>query len=298
MLLDEYQDTNVAQAELMAALFGGGHPVTAVGDPDQNIYAWRGASPLQPAATSPSEFPRADGTPAARLPLYTNFRSGARILAAADTVIAPIPDAQRPDPDKQLRPVAGQRRGRGRRSPRHSDEWTEARWIAERVRRAARRRAPLVRDRGAVPHVSRLFGLLQRAFDERGVPVEIVGLAGLLKLPEVVEVLAYARAVHDPTASRGARADPARARGTASGSRTSRCVAALGEAARTTRCASTMTEDDVEAEPFLFAEALEHLDEVEDLSDEGRARLEEFRDELRVAARRGARARSASSWAR
>src|SRR5262249_56787782 len=48
---------------------------------------------------------------------------------------------------------------------------------------------------------SRLFGLLRQAFDERGVPVEIVGLAGLLKMPEVVEVLAYARAVHDPTAS-------------------------------------------------------------------------------------------------
>ncbi|HSL15811.1 MAG TPA: UvrD-helicase domain-containing protein, partial [Actinomycetota bacterium] len=44
VLLDEYQDTNHAQAELMRALFGGGHPVTAVGDPDQNIYAWRGAS--------------------------------------------------------------------------------------------------------------------------------------------------------------------------------------------------------------------------------------------------------------
>jgi DNA helicase-2/ATP-dependent DNA helicase PcrA len=44
VLLDEYQDTNVAQARLMEALFGDGHPVTAVGDPDQNIYAWRGAS--------------------------------------------------------------------------------------------------------------------------------------------------------------------------------------------------------------------------------------------------------------
>ena len=44
VLLDEYQDTNVAQAKLMRAMFGAGHPVTAVGDPDQNIYAWRGAS--------------------------------------------------------------------------------------------------------------------------------------------------------------------------------------------------------------------------------------------------------------
>jgi DNA helicase-2/ATP-dependent DNA helicase PcrA len=43
-----------------------------------------------------------------------------------------------------------------------------------------------------------------------------------------------------------------------------------------------MTEDDVEAEPFLFAEALERLDEIEGLSDEGLARLIEFRDELRA----------------
>ena len=103
VLLDEYQDTNVAQADLMHALFGGGHPVTAVGDPDQNIYAWRGAS-LYNLLEFPERFPRSDGTPAARLPLYTNFRSGARILAAADTIIGPIPDAQRPDPDKELRP--------------------------------------------------------------------------------------------------------------------------------------------------------------------------------------------------
>jgi DNA helicase-2/ATP-dependent DNA helicase PcrA len=37
VLLDEYQDTNVAQARLMAGVFGDGHPVTAVGDPDQYI---------------------------------------------------------------------------------------------------------------------------------------------------------------------------------------------------------------------------------------------------------------------
>ena len=44
VLLDEYQDTNVAQATLIGRLFGEGFPVTAVGDPDQSIYAWRGAS--------------------------------------------------------------------------------------------------------------------------------------------------------------------------------------------------------------------------------------------------------------
>ncbi|HEY5859981.1 MAG TPA: UvrD-helicase domain-containing protein, partial [Actinomycetota bacterium] len=72
VLLDEYQDTNVAQARLMEALFGEGHPVTAVGDPDQNIYAWRGAS-LYNLLEFPSAFRSADGTEAPRLPLFTNF---------------------------------------------------------------------------------------------------------------------------------------------------------------------------------------------------------------------------------
>ncbi len=44
VLLDEYQDTSQAQLVLLRALFGGGHPVTAVGDPCQSIYGWRGAS--------------------------------------------------------------------------------------------------------------------------------------------------------------------------------------------------------------------------------------------------------------
>ncbi|MFA6298592.1 MAG: UvrD-helicase domain-containing protein, partial [Nocardioides sp.] len=41
VLLDEYQDTSVAQALMLRRLFGGGHPVTAVGDPNQAIYGWR-----------------------------------------------------------------------------------------------------------------------------------------------------------------------------------------------------------------------------------------------------------------
>ncbi len=51
VLLDEYQDTSVAQARMLAHLFSGpdddpgrGHAVTAVGDPNQAIYGWRGAS--------------------------------------------------------------------------------------------------------------------------------------------------------------------------------------------------------------------------------------------------------------
>ena len=93
--------------------------------------AWRGAS-LFNLLEFKDRFTSEDGTPAATLPLYTNFRSGARILAAADTVIAPIPASQRPDPDKVLDawPANGEGEVEVRR---FSDEWTEACWIADRI---------------------------------------------------------------------------------------------------------------------------------------------------------------------
>jgi DNA helicase-2/ATP-dependent DNA helicase PcrA len=273
VLLDEYQDTNVAQARLIHALFGGGYPVTAVGDPDQNIYAWRGAS-LYNLLQFPTQFPRADGTPARKLPLYTNFRSGAFILDAADHVISPLPPEQRPDPDKALVPFEPNGAGEVEIS-RYPDEWTEALAIAGRLR--------TIHDRGeawsscaVLCRTSRLFYSLQEVFREHDIPVEIVGLAGLLTLPEVVEVLAYARAVADPFASvalarillgpryRVGFKDVAR-------------VAAWSKS----RNSRARTTEEGEAMPYLFAEALEHLDEAEGLSDEGRGRLEAFRSELR-----------------
>jgi ATP-dependent DNA helicase UvrD/PcrA len=282
VLLDEYQDTNVAQARLMEALFGGGHPVTAVGDPDQNIYAWRGAS-LYNLLEFPRRFARADGAEAARLPLFTNFRSGARILHAADTVIAPLPAAQRPDPDKRLVPWPDNGEGEITLTS-HIDERTEAAAIAERS-------ASLHVDGGPWSEIavlcrtSRLFLLLREAFEARGIPVEVVGLAGLLKLPEVVEVLAYARAANEPMAS------VALAR-ILMGPRYRvgfKDLALVAGWAKSKNYAWREDGGDDEETPFLFAEALEHLDEVEGISDEGRGRLEAFRDELdalRIEARR------------
>ncbi|MGZ8637499.1 MAG: ATP-dependent DNA helicase, partial [Actinomycetota bacterium] len=275
VLLDEYQDTNVAQARLLEDVFGGGHPVTAVGDPDQNIYAWRGAS-LYNLLEFPRRFPRADGTPAPKLPLYTNFRSGSRILAASDTLISPLPANQRPDPDKRLDPWAANGDGVVEVA-RRRDEVAEAESIAARILEL-RADGHAWREIAVLCRTSRLFPSLQRAFAEREVPVEIVGLAGLLKMPEVVEVLSYARSVASPLESvalgrillgpryRVGFPDLARVAAWAKGK---------------TYELRDEDEDLSEEIPFLVAEALEHLDEVTGLSDEALARLEEFRDELR-----------------
>jgi DNA helicase-2/ATP-dependent DNA helicase PcrA len=275
VVLDEYQDTNVAQASLISSVFGGGYPVAAVGDPDQNIYAWRGAS-LYNLLEFPDAFPKADGSPAERLPLYTNFRSGASILAAADQIIGPLPLAQRPDPEKQL--VPWEDRGVGEVTLcRVSDEWTEACWIADRILELHDK------DSGAHPwssfavlcRKSRLFTPIERACGERRIPVEIVGLAGLLRLPEVVEVLAYAKAVADPFASVSLARILLGPRYRVGFKDLARVAAWARDKNKVLRDA-----DQEEAPPFLFAEAFEHLDEVTFLSDEGLLRVEEFRREL------------------
>ena len=273
VLLDEYQDTNVAQARLMQALFGGGHPVTAVGDPDQNIYAWRGAA-LSNLLDFPTVFSCSDGSPAARLPLFTNFRSGARILSAADTVIGPLPANQRPDPEKRLVPFPPNGEGEVTVAS-HRDELTEAQWVADRIV-ALHGEGSRWSDVAVLCRTSRLFFLLRQAFAERDIPVEVVGLAGLLRLPEVVEVLAYARAANDAMAS------VALAR-ILMGPRYRVGFKDLALVARWAKGKNYQWREeggDDEDTPFLFAEALEHLDEVEGLSEDGIARLEEFRDEL------------------
>jgi DNA helicase II / ATP-dependent DNA helicase PcrA len=290
VLLDEYQDTNHAQAVLMRAVFGAGHPVTAVGDPDQNIYAWRGAS-LWNLLRFRAEFPRADGSEAEQLPLYTNFRSGARILQAADRVIDALPPNQRPDPDKLLRPW--ERNGQGHvEVAQYEHEVAEADGVAER---ALKLHAEGIawKDMAVLCRTHRLFEALQLAFGT-DVPAEFVNLAGLIHLPEVVEVLAYARAADDP------RDGVALAR-ILTGPRYRVGLRDLAAVAGWSRrsgfafmdlvadLALDEDEDLLEDHPFLLAEALEHLDEIEELSGDGRTRLAEFRDELdglRVAARR------------
>src|SRR5262249_4259747 len=93
VLLDEYQDTSHAQLVLLQALFGGGHPVTAVGDPCQSIYGCRGASAGN-LRRFVADFPVAGGTgngpgmsvgarPATVRQLSTSFRNTGRVLDAA-----------------------------------------------------------------------------------------------------------------------------------------------------------------------------------------------------------------------
>jgi DNA helicase II / ATP-dependent DNA helicase PcrA len=199
VLLDEYQDTSVAQATMLSRLFSGpdvergrGHAVTAVGDPNQAIYGWRGASVsniLGFAAT----FPRLTG-PELRYHLSVSRRSERRILDVANRLAEPL-YAKYGEQVAPLRAADGA--GDGEVGVRvFETDRDELAWLPEAVREAHTGQwsdiGVLTRDNA---HAEGVFDALTSA----GIPVEIVGLSGLLRLAEVAHVVAVLKLLRDVT---------------------------------------------------------------------------------------------------
>src|SRR3954469_3945359 len=196
VLLDEYQDTSVAQRRMLVGLFGGGHPVTAVGDPCQAIYGWRGAS-VANLDCFPAHFPRASGDAAQTYTLAVNQRSGGRLLQLANTVAATL---RHRHAVVQLTAPAGKEQLGDTVVALHTSWHEEAAWVAARIKAEvdagtkAGECAVLVRARSD-------FGDLHAALTAAGLPVEVVGLGGLLALPEVADVVATLEVIDEPTAN-------------------------------------------------------------------------------------------------
>jgi DNA helicase-2/ATP-dependent DNA helicase PcrA len=196
VLLDEYQDTSHAQLVLLRALFGNGHPVTAVGDPCQSIYGWRGAS----AGTLLSfrrEFRALSGSPARLDSLTTSFRNGATILQVANRISASLRAAGLDVP--RLCAFADLHPGNVTVAL-HLTADDEARDVARRARSywdarpsgsSGRTMAVLVRNRSQIPR-------LEAALRAVELPVEVVGVGGLLSTAEVGDIVATLRVVNDP----------------------------------------------------------------------------------------------------
>ncbi|TGN81523.1 ATP-dependent helicase [Streptomyces bauhiniae] len=199
VLLDEYQDTSVAQRVLLAGLFGHGtgHPVTAVGDPCQAIYGWRGAS-VANLDDFPEHFARADGSPAARQALSENRRSGGRLLDLANGLAEPLRAMHAGV--EALRPAPGAERDglvRCALLPTHAEEID---WLADSLAHLVRTGTPP----GEIAVLCRTatdFAEIQGALVARDVPVEVVGLSGLLHLPEVADLVAVCEVLQDPGAN-------------------------------------------------------------------------------------------------
>jgi DNA helicase-2/ATP-dependent DNA helicase PcrA len=214
VLLDEYQDTSHAQLVLLRSLFGGGHPVTAVGDPCQSIYGWRGASAgnLRRFTT---DFPQRSGTPAPVSLLSTSFRSAGHVLDAAAHLQAELRQAA---PDVPLLTPAPDRAARGAVTCALLPAVTgEAEWVAQEAASLlalppgsapdgkpwpdARAAGVRPSDIAVLCRKRSQFTALRQALERRGIPCEVVGLGGLLTVPEVQDVVATLRVLHDASAS-------------------------------------------------------------------------------------------------
>ncbi len=266
VVLDEYQDTNPAQRELLRVLFGSGTPVMAVGDPDQTIYEWRGAS-LDNFEAFPHHFGSGVG-PAPTLHLMGNRRSGPVILDLANRVRAGID--QRPRP--ALTP-AGDTDDDGRIVTGWFDTVThEATWIAETILDLAAEGIAW-RDCAILFRKNKDMLAVHDALARHDIPFEVANLGGLLGVPEVADLHAWFRVVEHPGDG------PALAR-ILMGGRFRLGMGDLAVLTRWLRSELTPTLDDDDPGPSLI-EAIDHLDDIAGLSVQARSGLDRFRSEHR-----------------
>jgi len=204
VLLDEYQDTSQSQLRMLSALFGNGHPVMAVGDPSQAIYTWRGAS----AGTMDSfseYFPKTAGQNGkAKFTLPTTFRNDEVILTAANFISEKIKE----DGGQEVLMLdARDGAGPGELAVGVFENIDiEAEAIADyfeplwkdpaRALMPEKKRstfAVLVRNRKQIPEI-------ESALRARKIPVEIIGVGGLIYIPEIADIVALMKVISDPDA--------------------------------------------------------------------------------------------------
>ena len=190
ILVDEYQDTNVAQYLWLRLLAGGHRNICCVGDDDQSIYGWRGAE-VGNILRFETDFP---GAVVVRL--EQNYRSTPHILAAASGVIA----GNRGRLGKTL--WTQEQEGEKVRLIGHWDGEEEARWIGEEIealQRGTRGMRQFSLDEMAI--LVRASHQM-RAFEDRfltiGLPYRVIGGPRFYERLEIRDAMAYFRVVTSP----------------------------------------------------------------------------------------------------
>ena len=265
VLLDEYQDTNPGQRELLRTIFGRGFPVTAVGDTDQTIYEWRGASPDNFEHFG-DHFRRSDGRPAESLNLSVTWRNDKEIVTVAnavrDRLVTPGPLAA-----LVARPAAGP--GSVTAHWVHSAR-VEAAWLADEATR--------LHDEGTswgemavLFRKHRQMAQVRDALVERGIPVEVASLGGLLEVPEIVDIHAWLRILGRPD-------DAVALTRVLTGVRYRLGLGDLAPLARWVGARRHGDTDEDDAIGWALLEAIDELESVSGLSADAHARLDSFRD--------------------
>ncbi|WP_406116422.1 ATP-dependent helicase [Streptomyces sp. NBC_01014] len=217
IFVDEYQDTDPAQVRLLRALAGGGRspgpgrPVlVAFGDPDQSIYAFRGAD-VGGILDFPATFPRHDGSPAPVEVLTTSRRSAASVLAATRLLTQRMPLTRLPsDKVRAHRELSAVRAGGRVEAYTYPTAGTELDNIADILRRAHLEEGVPWSDMAVLVRAGgRSIPAVRRALTSAGVPLDIAGDdVPLRHEPAVTPLLTALRAVADAALGGPVRARP------------------------------------------------------------------------------------------
>ncbi len=207
VLLDEYQDTSQSQVRMLSALFGGGHPVTAVGDPCQSIYTWRGASAGTIGAFN-KNFPKSEGSKGKNVyELLTTYRNDQSILALANEISASVRELESLD----VAPLKA-RKGAGKGDLTcgvFENLEAESQAIAEYFlplwKNPQRLEADGLESDTKVPKTFSVLvrkraqiAPIQEALAKVGIPSEVLGLGGLVHVPEIADLLSMLKILNDP----------------------------------------------------------------------------------------------------
>lgn len=298
VLLDEYQDTSQSQVRMLSALFGDAHPVMAVGDPCQAIYTWRGAS-AGTIGTFAHHFPKgARQNGPSHYSLSTTFRNDEIILNLANSISEQI----RQGGALEVAPLVA-RSGAGAGElvagifetmeveANAVAEYFSRLWFdSDRLALPEEERssfAVLVRKRSQIPEI-------ELSLREANMPVEVLGVGGLIHVAEVADVISLLRVVTNPEAGAALMRHLAGPRMNLGASD----LAALGRFSRTRANMAQMTSSGLiskiaagnplreEADDQFLGSLIDALDEIslaqkKDFTPTGFARLEHFAQDLR-----------------
>ena len=259
LILDEYQDTNPAQRTFLTTIFGDGFPVIAVGDEDQTIYEWRGAS-SENFALFMDHFRRANGEPPHQMSLTENRRSGNAILELANEV------RQSANPGADTL-VTSDDMGAEIVTKFASDAVAEAEWIA-RSFETLHSRGSEWRDMAVLIRKNKDFSIIIDALASHDIPIEVANVGGLLSVPEVSQLRAWLTILDHPE-------DSAALTQILLGTKFRIGLADLGRI--TAAIPRPRREDSEDPDTISLLEAVETGVGREAVSDEGNRRLDHFR---------------------
>lgn len=200
VLLDEYQDTSISQRKLLQLLFPSGHPVSAVGDPLQSIYAFRGATSRNISSFT-EHFPLDTGEASGQYDLSLTHRNGKNIVQLANALTKRLREADVHPELSELRALEDSPKGPGivhLASFRTREE--EANWIVRKINYAKSKGVPterialLLRERDGINWVL-------KELNKAGIPAQIRTKTDLLLVPEIVELISMLRVIAEPAAN-------------------------------------------------------------------------------------------------